>query len=56
MVTVTYFDRCNEQNSTDIGKKGRQNLSSRDSHSRRNLARELLFWKLMNDGRTTNMS
>jgi hypothetical protein len=42
VVAVTYFDRCNEQNSTDIGKKGGQTLSSRDSHgsreSRENIA------------------
>jgi hypothetical protein len=55
MVAMTYFDRRNEQNSTDIGKKGGQNLGSRDSHGRGNLANKLLFWKPMDGCRTRNM-
>jgi len=50
VVTVTYFDRCNfdqcnEQNSTDIGKKGGQNLISRGSHGGGDLANKFALPK-----------
>ena len=55
MVAITYFDRRNEQNSTDIGKKGGQNLGSRDLTVERVSRDKLLFWKPMDGCRTRNM-
>ena len=48
---VTHFDQCNEQSSTDDGKKDGQNLSSRGSHGRGNLVYKVGFPAILDAAR-----
>jgi hypothetical protein len=48
---VTHFDQCNEQSSTDSGKKDRQNLSCQGSHGRGSFVNEFGFLDILDAGR-----
>ena len=47
---MTHFDQCNEQSSTDSGKKDGQNLSSQGSHGRENFVNKVGFVDILDGG------
>ena len=47
---MTHFDQCNEQTSTDSGKKDGQNLGSQGSHGRLNFMNIFGFLDILDTG------